>query len=104
MKIIRDKEELKCAVLNKEHVLVKNCKIEKQLKYLAKVKRDKSQIYMLKNSTSCVASASILGGLAGLAIPVAITLILTLGIVSIIAILSYYKITVGPDGIELQPT
>lgn len=100
----KTKDELKDAVLKREHILVTDKKLAKQLSLLICKKKYETNIEGLLIGKSNVVAATSLSLLTGLTVPVAITLIITVGAVTIVAILCNYRITRKRNGdIELEP-
>lgn len=104
MIIVKTKDELKDAVLKREHILVTDKKLAKLLSSLIHVKKDRSYIEDLLYVKSDFLAASMISSLGAIPISVAITLIVTIGLVTIIAILRNYRIIRRKDGdIVLEP-
>lgn len=105
MVIVKTKEELKQAISRREHIFVANKDLSKKLKLLTYVKCNSKIIYTISNSTSNVIAGTALASSAGVPVVVATTLIVTIGIVCVVAILKDYKIKLDVDGYaELEPT
>ena len=104
MIIVKTKDELKDAVLKREHILVTDKKLAKLFSSLIHVKKDRSYIEDLLYVKSDFLAASMISSLGAIPISVAITLIVTIGLVTIIAILRNYRIIRRKDGdIVLEP-
>ena len=104
MVIVKTKEELKNAISRRDHILVTNKNLVKKLTPFMYVKKGSRDINSLLSGKSNALAGAALSSLTGLPIAVAITLIITVGVVVVIAILSDYKIKRTKDGdIELEP-
>ena len=105
MVTVKTKEELKQAVSRGEHIFVANKDLSKKLKPLTYVKCNYTTIDTISSSKSNAMAGAALASLAGVPVVVAITLIVTIGIVCVVAILKDYKIRLNVDGYaELEPT
>lgn len=105
MIIVKTKEELKQVISRGEHIFVDNKDLSNKLKILTYVKYNSTIIDTISNSKSNLIAGATLASLAGVPVAVAITLISTLGIVCVVAILKDYKIRLNIDGYaELEPT
>ncbi|GKU29305.1 hypothetical protein [Clostridium folliculivorans] len=95
---VTSKDELKTALKNKENTIVVKGKLAKKIKPLSILKKSNKKINIDKSASTAVAA----GALVGIPIAVAITLIVTLGIVAIVAILNDYRMVVRNDEIVLE--
>ena len=103
--IVKNKSELKKAVLNREDILVDDIKLIKMLKPLMYVKKVDKRIKKLLEFKTNASAGVALSTLVGLEVPVAIVLIVAVGIVTIVAILSEYEIEYDKYGkLRLKPT
>lgn len=101
MVVVKTKEELKTALQNKESTIIVKGKLAKKIKPLALIKKSKDKINLNENMKAN-AAAGILTEIGGISAAVAIVLIVTIGIVAIVAILNDYKMVVMDDEITLE--
>lgn len=99
--IVTTKVKLKKALQNKENTIVVKGKLAKRIKPLSLLKKSNKKINIDENM-STNAAAGFLSGIAGISVAVAITLIITVGIVAIVAILNDYKMVIKDSEITLE--
>ncbi len=105
MVIVKNKSELKKAILNREEILIEDIKLIRMLKPLMHVKQGDKRIKELLACKTNASAGVTVATLAGLEVPVAIVLIVTVGVVTIVAILSEYEIEYDKSGkLRLKPT
>ena len=97
---VTTKEELKYALQNKENIIIVKGKLVKKIKPLLIFKKSNKKVN-LDEKMSMNMAVGCLTGLAGISVVVAITLILTIGIVAIISILNNYRMVIKDDEIEI---
>lgn len=98
---VKTKEELNSALQNKENIIIVKGKLAKKLKPLGIIKKSNKKIDINEKMSSNMAVGS-LTGIAGISVAVAITLIITIGVVSIVAILKNYNVVIKDDEIRLE--
>ena len=98
---VTTKEELKTALQNKENTIIVKGKLAKKIKPLSLLKKSNKKLNIDENM-STTAAAGFLSTIAGISVAVAITLIVTIGIVAIVAILNNYRMVVKNDEIILE--
>lgn len=92
---------MKTALQNKENTIIVKGKLAKKIKPLAFLKKTNKKININEN-ISTTSAAGFLIGIAGISVAVAITLIVTISIVAIVAILNNYKMVKRDDEIILE--
>lgn len=92
MVIVNKKQELKDALKNKEETILIRGKLARKISKLEKFKKTEKCDELCENLSKVRAVATISS--LGVPVVVAITLIITLGVVSIVAILKNYTIKV----------
>lgn len=98
---VTTKEELKTALQNNENIIIVKGKLAKKIKPLSLLKKSNKKLN-IDESMSTTAAAGFLSGIAGISVAVAITLIVTIDIVAIVAILTNYRMVVKNDEIILE--
>lgn len=98
---VRTKEELNNALQNKCDVIIAKGGFAKKLKPLTIIKKSNKKLDINEKMSSSALAGS-LTGIAGISVAVAITLIITIGIVSTIAILKDYNIEIRDDGLRFS--
>lgn len=99
--VVSSKEELKKALQDKENTITVNGKLAKKIRPLALLKKSNKKTNIDENM-STTAAAVVLSGIAGISVAVAITLIVTIGIVAIVAILNDYRMGISDEKIILE--
>jgi hypothetical protein len=99
---VKTAEELKTALDKKKKKIVIEGDLVKKVKYLSYVKKSKK--LELNTGMSTLFAGEALASFTGIAIPVAITLIVTFGVVGIVAMLCDYKMIIkdGENQIILE--
>lgn len=102
MVVVKKKSELLDAIKNKEAVIVVQGELAKDVKYLTVIKKSHHANNLSENMSRSGAVGVLT--LSGLSTAVAITLIVTVGLVAIVAILKDYTIKVkqGDDELVLE--
>ncbi|MEG0774383.1 hypothetical protein [Clostridium sp.] len=98
---VTTKEELKTALKNKENTILVKGKLAKKIKPLSLLKKSDKKINIDENM-STTAAAGFMSTIAGISVAVAITLIITVGIVGIVAMLNDYKMVIKDNEITLE--
>lgn len=98
MIVVDNKEDLKTALSNRKQTIVVKGKLAKRLRPLSKIKKAPAN---LNPNISPATGALMIAPLAEIPVAVAITLIITIGVVSIVAILKDYSVKVSGDEVFL---
>lgn len=94
--IVYSKKELNQAIKNGETSIVVRGKLARKIQLLGRV--NKAKVTNLSKDMSVYRTASLL---TGLPVSVAITVVITLGVVAIIAILKNYRIVIKKKDVEI---